>query len=70
MSQQITRQWLKRQLEGIGLRVVKVGKVRVLANLSRDCFLMVASDEVSAYDWNQRPPIPDKGKILTALSTQ
>lgn len=29
---------------------------------------MVASDRMSAFDWTLEPPIPDKGKVLTAMS--
>lgn len=33
-----------------------------------DVLLVVASDRLSAYDYILSPPVPDKGKILTALS--
>ncbi|WP_103062916.1 phosphoribosylaminoimidazolesuccinocarboxamide synthase [Actinomyces qiguomingii] len=34
----------------------------------RDVLLMVASDRISAYDHILTTPVPDKGKVLTALS--
>ena len=34
----------------------------------RDVLLVVASDRISAYDHILATPIPDKGKVLTALS--
>jgi phosphoribosylaminoimidazole-succinocarboxamide synthase len=43
------------------------GKVRDLYQLGDD-LLMVASDRVSVYDRVFPTPIPDKGRILTALS--
>ncbi|HVX43061.1 MAG TPA: phosphoribosylaminoimidazolesuccinocarboxamide synthase [Mycobacteriales bacterium] len=44
------------------------GKVRDLYAVDDDHLLMVASDRISAYDWVLPTPIPDKGKVLTALS--
>jgi phosphoribosylaminoimidazole-succinocarboxamide synthase len=46
------------------------GKVRslYLAGSEQDQFVMVASDRMSAFDVVLPTPIPDKGKILTALS--
>ncbi len=52
-------------LEGIPL--FKRGKVRDIYDLG-DKLLMVASDRISAFDVVLPTPIPDKGKILTALS--
>src|ERR687888_381489 len=43
------------------------GKVRELYELGDD-LLMVASDRISTYDVVHPTPIPDKGKVLTALS--
>ena len=34
----------------------------------RDVLLVVASDRISAYDYVLSTPVPDKGKVLTALS--
>jgi phosphoribosylaminoimidazole-succinocarboxamide synthase len=46
---------------------VRRGKVRDVYDLS-DCLLIVATDRISAYDVVMPNGIPDKGKILTALS--
>jgi len=45
------------------------GKVRDLYETDEGLLLMVASDRISAYDHVLEPPIPDKGAILTQLST-
>ncbi len=44
------------------------GKVRELYQLGDDHLVLVASDRISAYDVVLAQPIPDKGKVLTALS--
>jgi phosphoribosylaminoimidazole-succinocarboxamide synthase len=44
------------------------GKVRDLYRTPENQLLFVASDRISAYDWVMPTEIPDKGKILTALS--
>lgn len=44
------------------------GKVRELYEAGPDHLVMVASDRISAYDVVMPTPIPDKGRILTALS--
>ncbi|MDT7781271.1 MAG: phosphoribosylaminoimidazole-succinocarboxamide synthase [Acidobacteriota bacterium] len=44
------------------------GKVRELYQMGDDRLLLVASDRISAYDVVLPQPIPDKGKVLTALS--
>jgi len=43
------------------------GKVRDIYDLG-DCLLMVASDRISAFDVVMAEPVPDKGRVLTALS--
>ncbi len=43
------------------------GKVRDVFDLG-DRLLLVATDRISAYDWVLPTPIPDKGRVLTALS--
>ena len=43
------------------------GKVREMYNFG-DTMLMVASDRISAFDVIMPTPIPDKGRVLTALS--
>jgi phosphoribosylaminoimidazole-succinocarboxamide synthase len=44
------------------------GKVRDLYELEGGDLLLVASDRVSVYDVSLPTPVPDKGKLLTALS--
>lgn len=44
------------------------GKVRDLYEIDDSTLLMVASDRISAYDHVLDTPIPDKGRILTAMS--
>ncbi len=43
------------------------GKVRDIYDLG-DKLVLVATDRISAFDWVNPTPIPDKGKILTQLS--
>jgi phosphoribosylaminoimidazole-succinocarboxamide synthase len=50
------------------LRLLHSGKVRDLYLLPDGDLLMVASDRISAFDWVLPTLIPDKGRILTALS--
>jgi phosphoribosylaminoimidazole-succinocarboxamide synthase len=45
------------------------GKVREIYRADEGRLLMVASDRVSTYDVVHPTPIPDKGKVLTGLST-
>jgi len=45
----------------------RVGKVRTVYDLG-DRLVVVASDRLSAYDAILPTPIPDKGRVLTALS--
>ena len=51
-------------LEGLDIRR---GKVRDIYDLG-ECLLIVATDRISAYDVIMPTGIPDKGRILTALS--
>ena len=51
-----------------GLRLLHRGKVRDVYDLG-ESLLIVATDRVSAYDSVLAPGIPDKGRILTSLST-
>jgi phosphoribosylaminoimidazole-succinocarboxamide synthase len=44
------------------------GKVRELYRVDDDHLLLVASDRISAYDYVLDSTIPDKGRILTAMS--
>jgi phosphoribosylaminoimidazole-succinocarboxamide synthase len=45
------------------------GKVRDLYEVGPDHLLIVASDRISAFDVILDQPIPDKGRVLTGLST-
>ena len=54
-----------------GWRHVAAGKVRDLyvpETPGQDTVLLVASDRISAYDAVLSPEIPDKGRVLTALT--
>ena len=44
------------------------GKVRELYDAGEGRLLLVASDRISAFDVVLPTPIPDKGRVLTALS--
>jgi phosphoribosylaminoimidazole-succinocarboxamide synthase len=44
------------------------GKVRDLYDLPDGRLLLVATDRISAYDFVLPTPIPDKGRVLTAMS--
>jgi hypothetical protein len=50
-----------------GLTLTKRGKVRDVYEVDHK-LLIVASDRMSAFDVVMDDPIPDKGKILTAIS--
>ncbi|MGY1669552.1 phosphoribosylaminoimidazolesuccinocarboxamide synthase [Geodermatophilus sp. SYSU D00710] len=52
----------------LGLPLVARGKVREVYDAGDDRLLLVASDRISAYDHVLPTPIPDKGRVLTALS--
>src|SRR5436189_6408385 len=47
---------------------VRRGKVRDVYDFG-DRLLIVASDRISAFDWVLPTGIPDKGRVLTQLST-
>jgi phosphoribosylaminoimidazole-succinocarboxamide synthase len=49
-------------------RHLSSGKVRDLYRASDELLLMVASDRISAYDHVLPTPIPDKGRVLTAMT--
>lgn len=50
------------------LPVVTSGKVRQVYDLGDDRLLMVTSDRISAFDVVMAEPIPDKGRVLTAIT--
>jgi phosphoribosylaminoimidazole-succinocarboxamide synthase len=52
----------------LDLPLVARGKVREVYAAGDDRLLLVASDRISAYDVVLPTPIPDKGRVLTALS--
>ena len=49
--------------------LVHAGKVRELYALDDDRLLMVATDRISAFDFVLDSQIPDKGRVLTSLSS-
>jgi phosphoribosylaminoimidazole-succinocarboxamide synthase len=52
----------------VPFELVARGKVREVYAVDGDRLLLVASDRISAYDHVLPTPIPDKGRVLTALS--
>jgi phosphoribosylaminoimidazole-succinocarboxamide synthase len=52
----------------LDLPLVARGKVREVYAVGDDRLLLVASDRISAYDHVLPTPIPDKGRVLTALT--
>jgi phosphoribosylaminoimidazole-succinocarboxamide synthase len=56
-------------VSSIGLPKLRSGKVRDVYEIGPDRLLMVASDRISAFDVVLDEPIPDKGRVLTGLST-
>ena len=48
--------------------LVATGKVRKLYEVDADHLLFVASDRISAFDYVLGSEIPDKGRVLTAMS--
>jgi phosphoribosylaminoimidazole-succinocarboxamide synthase len=53
---------------GAPLTLIQSGKVRELYDAGGDRLLMVASDRISAFDVIMVEPIPDKGRVLTAMT--
>jgi phosphoribosylaminoimidazole-succinocarboxamide synthase len=51
------------------LSLIASGKVREIYEAPDQTLLLVASDRISTYDVVHPTPIPDKGKVLTGLST-
>jgi phosphoribosylaminoimidazole-succinocarboxamide synthase len=50
------------------LPLIQSGKVRELYDAGQDRLLMVTSDRISAFDVIMAEPIPDKGRVLTAMT--
>jgi phosphoribosylaminoimidazole-succinocarboxamide synthase len=57
-----------RDVPDLGLPHLHRGKVRDLFDAGDDRLLMVASDRLSAFDVVMGEPVPDKGRVLTAMS--
>ena len=55
------------QIELLGIKKLKSGKVREVFDLGNK-LLFVATDRISAFDVILPNPIPEKGRVLTALS--
>ena len=53
----------------LDLPLVRSGKVREVYEVDSERLLMVASDRISAFDVVFDHPIPDKGRVLTGMST-
>ncbi|HLX78736.1 MAG TPA: phosphoribosylaminoimidazolesuccinocarboxamide synthase [Acidimicrobiales bacterium] len=53
----------------MSLDLVYTGKVRDIFNAGDGLLLMVASDRVSAFDYVFFTPIPQKGRVLTAMTS-
>ena len=51
-----------------GYRHLASGKVREIYAVDDDVLLFVATDRISAFDHVLPTPIPDKGRVLTAMS--
>ena len=52
-----------------GAKLFRRGKVREVYEAGDDKLVIVASDRLSAFDVVLPTPIPDKGKLLTQLSS-
>jgi phosphoribosylaminoimidazole-succinocarboxamide synthase len=52
----------------VSLSHLSSGKVREIYQLDADRLLLVTSDRMSAFDVVMAEPIPDKGRVLTALT--
>ena len=52
----------------LGIPHLYTGKVRDMYDAGDDTLVIVASDRLSAYDVVMAEPVPDKGRVLTAIS--
>jgi phosphoribosylaminoimidazole-succinocarboxamide synthase len=50
------------------MNLFSVGKVRDIYDLGNERLLIVTSDRISAFDVVMAEPIPDKGRVLTAIT--
>jgi phosphoribosylaminoimidazole-succinocarboxamide synthase len=55
-------------VSAVDLPLLHSGKVRELYGLDDDHLLLVASDRISAFDVVFAEPVPDKGRVLTAMT--
>ncbi len=55
-------------MSDLGLRHLHGGKVRDLYDAGDGLVLMVTSDRISAFDVVMAEPVPDKGRVLTAMT--
>ena len=60
--------WRQLMSSSLALDHLASGKVRELYDAGEGRLLLVASDRISAFDVVLPTPIPDKGRVLTALS--
>lgn len=56
------------KIEIPGIKLIREGKVRSVYDLG-PYLLIVASDRISAFDYMLSPGIPNKGRVLTTVST-
>jgi phosphoribosylaminoimidazole-succinocarboxamide synthase len=56
-------------MERLPLPHLRSGKVRDIYEVDHDRLLLVATDRMSTYDVVHDDPVPDKGRVLTGLST-
>ena len=54
-------------IDGLPFPLLASGKVREIFDLA-DALLLVATDRLSAFDVVMAEPVPDKGRVLTAMS--
>ena len=52
----------------VDLPLLNTGKVRAIHDAGDDLLLMITSDRISAFDVVMNETIPDKGRVLTAMS--
>ena len=55
-------------MSAVSLPHLSSGKVREIYDAGEDRLLLVTSDRMSAFDVVMAEPIPDKGRVLTAMS--
>ncbi len=68
MSVKIQAPYLGRHEDVPGLQFVASGKVRDIYSVDADTLLFVTTDRVSAFDVVMKVGIPNKGRVLTAIT--